>query len=294
MRFPRRPHPISKAFAGSCCHHKLHGDSPLLACPVLTHSGKAKLITAQSASKRHGCIPCVAAYSRLGFFKSAILMRPDHRFQRAPGPQKMMIMNLVWPISALYFGPVALWAYLKSGPTMTTQAHETVMQDETRSDTTLPQSDDPTPEQVFVATTHCGAGCTLGDIAGEGWIYGAGILLAGGELGTRLLLDFLLAWAFGVIFQYFTIAPMRGLSLGKGLRQADARGYLVHRGISNRDVSLGSLGILRVFSRSSSSNQRGSVLVHDANRHDRRIFHVVSRQPLFDQVRVERKDADHG
>jgi hypothetical protein len=78
----------------------------------------------------------------------------------------------------------------------------------------------PTREQVAVATTHCGAGCTLGDIVGEWWIFGAGLMLAGGDLGTRLLLDFLLAWAFGVAFQYFTIVPMRGLSLGKGLMQA--------------------------------------------------------------------------
>ncbi len=79
---------------------------------------------------------------------------------------------------------------------------------------------EPTREQVAVSTTHCGAGCTLGDIVGEWSIFGAGLVLAGGELGTRLLLDFLLAWGFGVVFQYFTIAPMRGLSFGKGLVQA--------------------------------------------------------------------------
>jgi hypothetical protein len=31
---------------------------------------------------------------------------------------------------------------------------------------------------------------------------------------------FPLAWAFGIVFQYFTSAPMRGLSFGKGLLQA--------------------------------------------------------------------------
>jgi hypothetical protein len=34
------------------------------------------------------------------------------------------------------------------------------------------------------------------------------------------LMDFLLAWSFGIAFQYFTIVPMRGLSFGKGLLQA--------------------------------------------------------------------------
>jgi hypothetical protein len=27
-------------------------------------------------------------------------------------PQKMAVMNLVWPITALYFGPLALWMYI--------------------------------------------------------------------------------------------------------------------------------------------------------------------------------------
>src|SRR5947199_10731747 len=35
-----------------------------------------------------------------------------------------------------------------------------------------------------------------------------------------LLVDFLLAWIFGVAFQYFTIVPMRGLSPGQGILAA--------------------------------------------------------------------------
>lgn len=142
-------------------------------------------------------------------------------------PQKMMIMTFVWPITALYGGPVALWGYLKSAPKMTKQHLQQMKQEVlaelqreksgVRRVPSRPAESGPTREQVAVATTHCGAGCTLGDIAGEWWIFGAGLLIAGGEFGTRLLLDFLLAWAFGVVFQYLTIAPMRGLSFGKGV-----------------------------------------------------------------------------
>jgi Domain of unknown function (DUF4396) len=32
--------------------------------------------------------------------------------------------------------------------------------------------------------------------------------------------DYLFAYAFGIVFQYFTIAPMRGLSLGQGILAA--------------------------------------------------------------------------
>jgi hypothetical protein len=30
-------------------------------------------------------------------------------------PQKMWIMSAVWPITALYFGPIGLWAYFAIG-----------------------------------------------------------------------------------------------------------------------------------------------------------------------------------
>jgi hypothetical protein len=30
-------------------------------------------------------------------------------------PQKMFVMNIVWPITCLYFGPFALWSYFRSG-----------------------------------------------------------------------------------------------------------------------------------------------------------------------------------
>ena len=147
--------------------------------------------------------------------------------------QKMMVMNIVWPITALYLGPVALWSYFKSGSKMT-QHHMQQMQQEIQAE--LREEQHPkirrmrspkdggesriTREQVAVATMHCGAGCTLGDIVGEWWIFGAGLSMAGGALATRLRLDFVLAWAFGIVFQYFTIAPMRGLSFGKGLAAA--------------------------------------------------------------------------
>jgi len=34
---------------------------------------------------------------------------------------------------------------------------------------------------------------------------------------ARWIVDYFFAYAFGIVFQYFTIAPMRGLSLWKGI-----------------------------------------------------------------------------
>ena len=77
-----------------------------------------------------------------------------------------------------------------------------------------------TREQVTLATTHCGAGCALGDIVSEWLVFAMALTFAGGEFTTRLTMDLLLGWAFGIVFQYFTIVPMRGLPFGKGLLQA--------------------------------------------------------------------------
>lgn len=38
-----------------------------------------------------------------------------------------------------------------------------------------------------------------------------------GEFGSKLILAFLFAYILGIVFQFFTIVPMRGLSFGKGL-----------------------------------------------------------------------------
>ena len=166
------------------------------------------------------------AYLALSFLCAAILIIDELR-----RPQKMMIMNFVWPITALYGGPFALWGYFKSAPKMTKQ-HMQQMNQEVQAELHREQfagvrrmpepsaESGPTREQVAVADTHCGAGCTLGDIGAEWGVFAMGLMFAGGEFQTRLVLDFILAWSFGIVFQYFTIAPMRGLSFRKGILQA--------------------------------------------------------------------------
>jgi hypothetical protein len=125
-------------------------------------------------------------------------------------PQKMWIMDLVWPVTALYMGPFAVYLYHKSLPVSV-------------KGPALPQSmmerhkqDPPTWIQNSIAVFHCGAGCSIGDAIAEPLVPALGITFAG-AFGSKLILDFFFAYTFGVAFQYFTIAPMRGLSFGKGL-----------------------------------------------------------------------------
>ena len=65
--------------------------------------------------------------------------------------------------------------------------------------------------------SHCGSGCTLGDVISEFAIFGLGLTIAGLTLGAEYVGDYIFALAFGVVFQYFAIAPMRGLGLKDGL-----------------------------------------------------------------------------
>jgi len=148
-------------------------------------------------------------YLSVSFVCAAIIIGDELR-----RPQKMMIMNFVWPITALYLGPAALWGYLKSGSKMAQHPHPQ-LQREVRAEPNV-----LTREQVTLATTHCGAGCTLGDIVSEWLVFAMALTFAGGEFPTRLTMDLLLGWAFGIVFQYSTIVPMRRLSFGKGLFQA--------------------------------------------------------------------------
>ena len=72
-------------------------------------------------------------------------------------------------------------------------------------------------QAVFKGAAHCGAGCALGDFAAEWIALGLGLVLLGSSLAARLALSFILAYAAGIAFQYFAIAPMRGLGLKDGL-----------------------------------------------------------------------------
>lgn len=131
--------------------------------------------------------------------------------------QKMPIMNLVWPITALYMGPIGLWAYWAMGrPSDSGRPGGT---DETSAENGGPHEESHPPfwQAVFKATSHCGAGCTLGDAIAETGIFLLGVTLFGSRLATAYLVDFTLAYLFGIAFQYFTIAPMRGLGLRDGL-----------------------------------------------------------------------------
>ncbi len=77
--------------------------------------------------------------------------------------QQMWIMNLVWPITALYAGPLALWGYFTAGRLSTKHA----VTEANRHGENPPGKKKPFWQMVALGATHCGSGCTLADIVGE-------------------------------------------------------------------------------------------------------------------------------
>ncbi len=126
--------------------------------------------------------------------------------------QQMRVMEVVWPVTALYAGPLAVWAYRRFGRLRSRRWRDEVGLDE------MPEQ----AEWVHVAlgVSHCGGGCTLGDIVASLAVFWLGLSVAGLALYPEYVADYLAAVVLGVAFQYFAIAPMRGLGLRKGLLQA--------------------------------------------------------------------------
>jgi len=131
-------------------------------------------------------------------------------------PQHMWIMNVVWPLSALYAGPLAAWAYFRLGRLA---SHERVNAARSR-DESPPHKRKPFWQSVAIGTTHCGSGCTLGDIVAEWLVFFLPVALFGSHVFGTWVLDYVLAFLFGIAFQYFTIKPARGLSVSDGLKSA--------------------------------------------------------------------------
>jgi hypothetical protein len=132
-------------------------------------------------------------------------------------PQKMMVMNLVWPLTALYLSVFGLFAYFRFGVRMTKSRGYHGGELPMGGQMKMGQKTKPTLVDAAVSATHCGAGCVLGDIVSEFAVFASGALILGSTLWASFTWDFVAAWSLGIAFQYFTIVPMRHLSPREGL-----------------------------------------------------------------------------
>ena len=131
-------------------------------------------------------------------------------------PQKMAVMNLVWPLTAMYLSVFGLFAYFRFGVRMTRRQQYP----DAGMNMEMGQTTSPTLVEAAVSATHCGAGCVLGDVVSEFAVYRSGAMILGSMLWASFVWDFVAAWCLGIAFQYFTIVPMRKLSPIEGLKAA--------------------------------------------------------------------------
>lgn len=116
--------------------------------------------------------------------------------------QPMAIMTAVWPITALYSGPLGVLGYARLGRTAPKDAPSEGNSSEGHGSGSRWRAG-------ILSASHCGAGCTLGDIIGGWLIFATGWTLFGERLFAEYVVEFVLAWSLGIAFQYFSIAPMR-------------------------------------------------------------------------------------
>lgn len=124
----------------------------------------------------------------------SLVVAIDVTFVRRPMP----IMRLVWPLTMLWAGVVGLALYFT---VFRKRPHGHVINAYT----------------IAVATTHCGSGCTLGDLIAESITGFVPLSLLGSTTAATWVLDFVLAFLFGILFQYFSIVPMRNLKPREGI-----------------------------------------------------------------------------
>ena len=137
-------------------------------------------------------------------------------------PQRMGIMNIVWPVTALFGTFLVVAGYFRYGRLTTAEAGRGAQcsGQYVRSERSIPY-----PVKVAKGALHCGSGCMIGDVLAEwlaflvptvavwfGWRW-----LFAEKIFAVWIVDFIFAFVLGIVFQYFAIVPMRSLSPREGL-----------------------------------------------------------------------------
>lgn len=146
-------------------------------------------------------------------------------------PPHMAVMKWVWPLCGLFGSVLVLAFYLRHGRE---PAHAVSHMHDAGDGQHAHHQHDPSSDaavswaSVAKGTLHCGSGCTLGDLIAETLLHTFPMLavafgwhwLFDDRMFAGWVLDSILALAVGIVFQYFAIAPMRGLGVREGLKAA--------------------------------------------------------------------------
>ena len=83
-------------------------------------------------------------------------------------PQHMAIMNVVWPVTALFGTACIAWQYARYGRLAYDSLFRAAMR---RADTMPSMARIRFPVMVANGLLHCGSGCMLGDICAEWLVF---------------------------------------------------------------------------------------------------------------------------
>ncbi|WP_208020407.1 DUF4396 domain-containing protein [Vibrio viridaestus] len=138
-------------------------------------------------------------------------------------PQHMAIMHWVWPLCGLFGHLLVVWIYLSVGRSQPETHHSHHEHHDHHHQ--MQHSQSPSAGSVLKGALHCGSGCTLGDIIAESlaFLLPSIPLLFGyqslfdDKIFAIWILDFILAFGLGIVFQYFAIKPMGNMSRGEAI-----------------------------------------------------------------------------
>jgi hypothetical protein len=122
-------------------------------------------------------------------------------------------------------------------------------------------------------------------------VFGLAATIAGQALFAEYVGDYLAAVSLGVVFQYFAIAPMRGLCFRKGIIAAAKADVL---SLTALEVGLfGWMALMTdVLFPHPHPHLQSCLLVLDADRHDYWVCHRVARERVAGPPRGPRKPCD--
>ncbi len=122
--------------------------------------------------------------------------------------QRTSVMEAVWPITALYLGPLALWVYNRWGRPRSEKWRK---EHGSTSEKSLPAA-------AATGSTPGGAASAIGHVIGVPLVVFSGLTIAGEALWVMILLIAVIATLLLFVFEYFfSTVPTRGLPSGKGI-----------------------------------------------------------------------------
>jgi len=122
--------------------------------------------------------------------------------------QRVRVMEAVWPITALYLGPLALLLYYRWGRPRSEKWRKEYGSAPEKS----------LPAAAATGSTLGGAASAIGHVLGVPLVVLSGLTIAGQALWMMILVIAVIATVLLFVFEYyFSTVPTRGLSSGEGL-----------------------------------------------------------------------------